>query len=301
VQVDLATAAAAPGDLRHHLLARLPLNEILRLVVIEWALDIPRLPAALDGLSIVHLSDLHLTGRVGKAYFREVVRTSNELQPDLVAVTGDIIENAACLPWLADTLGQLTARYGVCFILGNHDRRINFSQVRRTLVENGLIDLGNRRREVQIAGQPVILMGSEQPWMNGADGRVREMRQASRARETHQTEVVNDRCMTRSLQDSAPLRIALAHSPDQLSWACAEGADLLLAGHTHGGQICIPPLGAIISPTRSGVKHVYGVYHVPPTVLHVSRGISGDIPLRWNCPPEIARLRLHASDACGSV
>ena len=76
----------------HHLLARLPLNEILRLDVTDWTLDVPRLAPALDGLSIVHLSDFHFTGRVGKAFFREVVRTSNELQPDLVALTGDLVD-----------------------------------------------------------------------------------------------------------------------------------------------------------------------------------------------------------------
>ena len=87
------------------------------------------------------------------------------------------------------------------------------------------------------------------------------------------------------------LRIALAHGPDQLRWARAWGADLMLAGHTHGGQIRIPPLGAIFSPTRHGVKYISGVFYSPPTILHVSRGVSGDIPVRWNCPPEIACLR----------
>ena len=68
----------------------------------------------------------------------------------------------------------------------------------------------------------------------------------------------------------------------------------MLAGHTHGGQIRIPPLGAIFSPTTKGVKYISGVFYVPPTILHVTRGLSGDIPVRWNCPPEIAHLRLRA-------
>ena len=89
-----------------------------------------------------------------------------------------------------------------------------------------------------------------------------------------------------------PLRIVLSHSPDQLGWARAQDADLMLAGHTHGGQIRIPPLGAIFSPSVWGVKHISGVYYSPPTILHVTRGISGGTPARWLCPPEIARLKL---------
>jgi len=90
------------------------------------------------------------------------------------------------------------------------------------------------------------------------------------------------------------LRIVLAHTPDQFAWARAQNADLMLAGHTHGGQICIPPLGAIFSPTAAGVRYISGIFYAPPTVLHVSRGLSGDIPIRWNCRPEISRLRLRA-------
>ena len=169
-KLDLASAAATPAELNHHWLARLPLNEILQLDVTRWVLDVPRLAPALDGLSIVHLSDLHLTGRVGKAYFREVVRTSNELRPDLVCITGDIVERSSCFDWIADTLGRLTARHGVYFILGNHDRRVDAGRLRRALEQNGLIDLGNRRLQIEIDGTPVMLAGNERPWFDGPAG-----------------------------------------------------------------------------------------------------------------------------------
>ena len=68
----------------------------------------------------------------------------------------------------------------------------------------------------------------------------------------------------------------------------------MLSGHTHGGQIRIPFIGPIFSPSASGVKYDYGLFNAPPTILHVTRGISGKHPLRWNCPPEIALLTLHA-------
>ncbi len=260
------------AETSHHLFARLPLNEILRLDVSDWMLDVPRLAPALDGLSIVHLSDFHLTGRVGKAYFREVVRNSNELQPDLLALTGDLVESKAYLDWIPDTLGQLRARYGVFFVLGNHDLRTrDVPRLRRILEQSGLIDLGGRRRQIQINGQPVVLIGNELPWTK------------------HEPAAACG-----FAESGMPLRIVLSHSPDQFGWARAQDADIMLAGHTHGGQICIPPFGAIFSPSAWGVKHVAGIYYSPPTILHVTRGISGDTPVRWRCPPEIAHLRLFS-------
>jgi hypothetical protein len=273
VAIDLAAAALSPEENRHHFAARLPLNEILRLEAVDRMLDVPRLAPALDGLSIVHLSDLHFTGRIGKAYFREVVRVANELRPDLIMLTGDLVDKPACLAWVADTLGQLKARAGVYFILGNHDLRVDSQSLRRELEQCGLNYVGGRWRRIEINGTPVVVAGNERPWV----ARAADM---------------ND-CPPPA--PAGPLRIVLAHTPDQFAWARAHEADLLLTGHTHGGQIRIPPLGAILSPTFSGVKYVSGVYYAAPTILHVSRGLSGDIPVRWNCPPEMARLTLRAA------
>ena len=273
VAIDPAGAALSPEENRHHFAARLPLNEILRLEVTDRVIDVPRLAPALDGLSIVHLSDLHFTGRIGKAYFREVVRVTNELRADLILITGDMVDKPACLEWVADTLGQLSAPAGVYFILGNHDLRVGGDVLRRKLEQCGLNHVGGRWRRIEIKGAPVVLAGNERPWITPAA----------------------------DMQDcpppapAGPLRIVLAHTPDQLGWARAHDADLLLTGHTHGGQIRIPPLGAILSPTLSGVKYISGVYYVRPTILHVTRGVSGDVPVRWNCPPEIAHLTLRAA------
>jgi predicted MPP superfamily phosphohydrolase len=69
---------------------------------------------------------------------------------------------------------------------------------------------------------------------------------------------------------------------------------LLLAGHTHGGQIRFPLIGPILAPSRVGVKYDSGVFYAPPTIMHVTRGVSGELPVRLNCPPEMAHLALHA-------
>lgn len=171
------------------------------------------------------------------------------------------------------------ARHGVYFVLGNHNLLADPDRLRGILAASGLMNVGGRWVQIEVRGQAVILAGNELPW----HGPAADMRG----------------CPPR-IPGNGPLRIVLAHSPDQFAWARANDADLILAGHTHGGQIRIPPLGAIFSPTFEGVKYISGMFYEPPTILHVSRGISGDVPVRLNCPPEMSLLRLHAPPAPGN-
>jgi len=260
-------------EYRHHFLVHLPGNEILQLDVAERALDVPWLSPVLEGLVIVHLSDFHFTGRVGKTYFKDVIGHSNLLQPDLVAITGDLVDRPDCIDWIPDTLGQLRSRFGTYFVLGNHDRKAGASRLRRMLVDSGLVDLGGRWVEVLIRDQPVVLAGNELPWFPPAA----DLQNAPPP----------------STQ-GGPIRILLTHSPDQLDWARAQQIDLMLAGHTHGGQVRFPLIGPILAPSLEGVRYASGTFHSPPTIMHVTRGISGQLPVRMNCPPEMAKLTLHA-------
>jgi predicted MPP superfamily phosphohydrolase len=216
---------------------------------------------------------LHFTGRIGISYFQEVVRICNDLQPDLVAITGDLVDEEDCIDWIPETLGQLKATHGVYYVLGNHDLRVDTDRLRRTLANCGLIGLAHHEKCLNIRGQTVCLLGNELPWIA--------------------SEEVLDQATTSTAED-ASFRIGLVHTPDQLSWARKRQIDLLLAGHTHGGQIRIPPFGPIFSPTFGGVRYATGVFYRPPTTLHVSRGISSDLPIRWNCPPELALLTLRS-------
>ena len=274
--VDLAEDTTGPAleEHAHHFLVHLPGNEILKLDVTQRAIEVPRLAGALDGLSIVHLSDLHFTGRVGKAYFQEVVRQSNRMEPDMVAITGDLVDRPAYIDWIPDTLGRLRSRHGVYYVLGNHDLRVDTGRLHQVLQESGLVGLGGRWIQVEIRGQPVVLAGNELPWIVPAAD-------------------MSD-CPRRS--SAGPLRIVLSHSPDQFDWAQAQDADLMLVGHTHGGQICFPLIGPVLSPSREGVKYASGLFHAPPTIMHVTRGVSGLIPLRLKCPPEMVHLVLHATE-----
>jgi len=258
---------------RQSWLARLPGNEIATLELVERGLQLPRLPPALDGLTILLLSDLHFTGQVGKEYFRHVVRACNAIRPDLVAIVGDLIDDDAYIPWVQDTVAGLVAPGGVYFVLGNHDSRHDAARLRRALVDGGLVDLGGRWQQIEIRGQPIVLAGNELPWFSPA---------------------ADLQSAPPPCSQGGPPRIVLAHSPDQLPWARGRDVDLLLAGHSHGGQIRLPLVGPVFAPSRWGLRHVYGVYHVPPTVLCVTRGVSAKLPLRWNCPPEVVKLTLYA-------
>jgi predicted MPP superfamily phosphohydrolase len=279
--VDLARLAtpATAEDQQRRVLLRLPGNETFTLDVAERGIDIPRLHRDLDGLSIVHLSDLHFTGKVTKGYFHEVVRLANELEPDIVAITGDLADSKDRLEWAPETLCGLRARHGAYFVLGNHDVKVDHGRLREMLGQCGLVHLGGRLMTLSVRGQPVVLAGDERPWFSSEPDFAGAPPSGS---------------------DGCPLRILLTHTPDQLEWARSQDVDLMLAGHLHGGQIRLPLVGPIFSPSRLGVKYACGLFHAPPTIMHVTRGVSGEYPIRMNCPPEIVRLVLHADSVKAS-
>ena len=252
--------------------ARLPLNESLCLEEVERSLELAGLPESLSGLTILHVSDVHLTGLIDRWYFAEVVRRCNLREPDLVALTGDVADEEACIDWIPDTLGRLKARWGVYFILGNHDRRVDSRRLRSVLRAAGMVDVGGGCLELAMGAERLLLAGNELPWFAPAAD-FRDAPPPSRA--------------------GGPLRIALAHSPDQLPWARRNDVDLLLVGHTHGGQVCFPLIGPIFCPCVHGVRYTRGLYYAAPTVMHVSKGLSAEIPLRLGAPPEIVTLTLH--------
>lgn len=256
------------------LLSRLPGNQVLTIRLQEKQVVLPRLPSALDGLRIAHLTDLHMSGRLTPAFFNQVVDKVNSAGADLVAITGDIVEGDEFLDWLAPTLGRLESRFGAYYVLGNHDRRATEAKLRTALADAGLTNVGGSCRQVTIRSTPVILAGNELPWYKPA------------------ADVSS--CPSESPAGRPP-RILLAHSPDQFKWAQTNDFDLMMAGHLHGGQFRLPLLGAITSPSIHGVRYVAGLFTAGNTVMHVSRGVSSLTPIRFSCPPEIAVLTLRCS------
>lgn len=258
------------------LLAAFPGNQILRLEVNEKRLQLRRLPAALNGMSIAHISDLHYTGKLTRDFYNVVVDQTNALGADLIAVTGDILDKQQCTEWLEQTLGRLRAPGGVYFVLGNHDKRLcDPDSIREILRGAGLVDVSGRWWEARCRDVGVLLAGNEHPWFGPRPDA------AQRPGSNRPT-----------TSEDAPFSVLLTHTPDQIGWARKHGFDLVLAGHNHGGQIRPPLVGPIVSPSFHGVRYASGLFDEPPSVMHVSRGVAGDKPIRLNCAPEITKLVL---------
>ena len=258
------------------LLAAIPGNEFFSVHVQKKELLLPRWPSALDGFKIAHLSDMHMSGRVGIGFYEQIVEATNELQPDLVFITGDFFDHTACLDWTERTFARLQSPLGTFFVLGNHDKRVGADRVRQQLVQAGLNDLGGLQTRLEVRGEALHLAGTERPWLRHC---------GELGSQTPPGE-----------QPPRPFRILLSHSPDQFPWARTQQVDLMLAGHTHGGQIRLPGIGAPLVHSRLPVEFTGGICVRPPTTLHVSRGLCGLTPIRWNCPPELALLCLRSAD-----
>lgn len=259
----------APGVPR--VLGTLPGNQVLQPEIAEKTLLIPDLPEGFEGFRIAHLSDLHMSGRIVRDYYDAVVEATNRWGADLVAITGDIVERTTCLDWIEESLAQLEGRYGRLFVLGNHDLRANPAEIRTRMVAAGFLDMGGRRETLRVAQGTVDVVGNEAPWFRGPE-----------------PSNLADPPVT-----PGALRLAMVHTPDLFGWGAEQGFHVMLAGHNHGGQVCLPGLGPIVTPSRYGTRYAGGVFGRGGTVMHVSRGTSSLAPLRWNCPPELALVTLN--------
>ncbi len=259
------------------LLARFPGNQITHLEVTRKELQLPRAVEGIDGFKLGHLSDIHFSGQFRREHYQSVMDHFLALEPDLIVLTGDIIDFDRYLDWIPDILGRLQAPLGCTFLLGNHDLRLKqvsplLEQMRRLQH----VDVGCQNQTLHWGGVEIEISGNEQPWF-----------------ERHPPPL-ESKPATRPAEDrSRTLRIGLSHSPDQIGWARRQQLDLLLAGHTHGGQARFPLIGPILAPSLYGSKFASGVFYLPPTLMHVSRGIAGTHAMRWWCPPEVSLLTLR--------
>jgi hypothetical protein len=254
------------GDGKYRRLAGLPGNEVFRVDFSERNLHLPQLPEAWDGLTILHLSDLHLCGTPDRAFYFEVMDRCRQWEPDLVAVTGDVVDSDQHHRWVVPVLGRLRWKLGAFAVLGNHDALRDEVVIRRRLRRLGMTVLGNRWEQIEVRGLPMVVIGHEGPWfwpppdLGGCPEDV--------------------------------FKLCLSHTPDNLPWARKHGIDLVLAGHVHGGQIRLPLIGSIFVPSCFSRRYDCGTFHEPPTLMHVSRGLAGQHPLRYNCRPEVTLVVL---------
>ena len=235
-----------------------------RIGVTRADLAVPRLPPTLAGLRIALVTDVHRSEIVDRPLVERAVDLALDAAPDLVVLGGDFVSWAdrRYVDDVAEALGRLWAPHGVFAVLGNHDDE---RAMPAALARNGITVLRDARARVVVNGGPLDLIG---------------LRYWTRDREA----------LARLARGAAPGTILLAHDPRRLSDAAGIGIPLVLSGHTHGGQVLIPGFGAIAA-RRFPV--VYGAGHEKRTVIFVSRGIGTVyVPLRFNCPPEVAVLTL---------
>jgi predicted MPP superfamily phosphohydrolase len=241
-------------------------------------ITIPTLPTELDGLTILHLSDVHAGFGPGLTLLRRSVRWSAELQPDIVAVTGDLVARRRAAPAFAEVCAELvaTARHAAVAVLGNHDlayARDPFSQGwdaddlgGLTLLDGIAIELAVNGRRLSIAGASAERMRRERAYDPAGH-----------------------------LDPSADLRILLCHYPTMLPRLAQGVAQLVLAGHLHGGQIAIPWPGGRLGLAHPRTGPITAVEASNGTVQHTSPGIGTTfVPLRFFAQPEVTLLRLRA-------
>lgn len=261
-----------------------------RLVVRRYTVPIAGLPPQFDRLRIAHVSDLHLGRCVGPDYVRAVVDLALALQPDLFALTGDFVENVnSPIGLVAELLAPLAdpARsnaIGAVAVLGNHDWYAGPERVAGALRCAGLRVLDNTR----------VFVGSDrslQPVCVRSDS----LCLAGFGDLGH-----NDTKPHAALAGVAPdmCRLVLAHHPDTAEEALFTEddqfrIDVMLSGHTHGGQIRLPWIGPPIVPSRYGRKYMGGLIHGPAFRVLVSRGAGMTmLPIRIGVPPEISEVTL---------
>jgi predicted MPP superfamily phosphohydrolase len=268
INVAKALGHKPVGEDKHRWITLLPGNQVFQVELIELALSPPRMPAVWDGLTVLHVSDLHLNGTPDRDYFRFVMDRCAEWRPDIVAITGDIADSWKHQRWIVPVLGRLRWNIAAFAILGNHDYWFDPPFIRRRLKKLRMRALSNAWQQIEVRGYPLVVIGHEGPWGPGE--------------------------LDMSVCPDGPFRLCLSHTPDNVSWARQAGVDLMLCGHVHGGQVRVPPIGSILVPSRYGRRYDGGTFAVGPMILQVSRGLSGEHQLRYNCRPEVTLLTLRA-------
>ncbi|HZS09732.1 MAG TPA: metallophosphoesterase [Blastocatellia bacterium] len=249
-----------------------------RLVVTETSIAIPELPPEFEGMRIAALSDLHVGfGAMTMDKLRDVVSRTNALHPDVVVLLGDYVSQLRSDRHAArvdpevfgQPLAELHAAHGVYAVLGNHDWWYNAPRIRRALERAGIRVLENDAVRIERGDGAVWIAGVGDHWSRHHDVRKTEGR----------------------ITDHSPV-IAITHTPDVFA-ELPPRFNLLLAGHTHGGQVNLPILGVLSVPSKDGTHHVIGHYRENGHDLFITPGIGMSIlPVRFRVPPEISVLTL---------
>jgi hypothetical protein len=252
--------------------ARSALAEPFMLTVEHHPIHLRRLASALDGFRIVHLSDFHHGPLTSTNQILRAVETANSLEPDLIALTGDYISHerqyaAPC----AELVGRLRARHGVFAVLGNHDHWTDAPLITDLFRAEGIKVLINEGMRFEKDGTTFWLAGVNDTMVG-----------------------LEDLPLALAGARSDEMKLLLAHNPIILRRAARAGVDLVLSGHTHGGQVALrSDRSASGRPRRRLLK---GLGRQGETQIYVTRGLGTVIlPIRYGCPPEVSLLELRST------
>ena len=246
--------------------------------LIRKEISLRRWPSRLDGFSIALLSDFHYDPYFSVHPIRSAVEIVNGLCPDLIALTGDFVsvplvgnheKGAALAEPCAQLLRKLQAPHGVWAALGNHDAYTDPDRVSDTLQSVGIPVLLNRSVPIEKDGARF--------WLGGVDDVLGG---------------VPDLPSTLHGIPSNEAVVLMVHEPDYADFVASYPVDLQLSGHTHGGQVRFPFLPPLYLPALAK-KYVQGYFQIRGLALYTNAGIGTvEVPVRWNCPPEITHIRL---------
>ncbi len=265
------TVTYKPPRIRRRVMA----NDLYDLEATRHEIFIDDLPEAVNGLRIAFLTDTHVAPFVRRDFYREIVRRVNTFDPDVVLFGGDFVSFRRHIPLAAEVLfdGLLaTERYA---ILGNHDYWAGADVIQRELGARGVRFLTNEsvllRGALPLVGIDEIYRGK--PDVGKAFG---------------------------GIEETAPC-LAISHHPDIIDLVESRRIDLLLCGHTHGGQIRLPFFGPIVVPSRHEGEFASGFHRVRNVLMYVSRGIGAIPPVRVLCRPEIALFTLRRGQRTAAI
>jgi len=254
----------------------------LNLEITRQRIRLARLPSAFAGFRIAQLSDIHIGPFMTEDQITKYVRITNDLKPDLIALTGDFVTwDASTQRAVVNALTALRAPFGICGCLGNHEAWSGTEDsITRMFREVGIRILRQENVAVSTHGESFNLMGVDfETSRHMGPGNEKFVRRYLEGVE--------------SLIAPGMVNILMSHNPDTFDRAAELGIDLSLAGHTHGGQVALEFVSPEIAPSRLVTPYVAGWFQKPGGQLYVNRGIGTiGVPIRVGAPPEITVYEL---------
>ena len=245
-------------------------NDVYDIEVTRHVVEVENLPASFDGYRIAFLTDTHVASFMRRDLYRQVVAQAMAFDPDLVLLGGDFVTWERHIPLMAEVLlTDLHARDGVYAVLGNHDYWANPDAVIAAMTARGVQFLINRSVPIRRGNDAIHLLGIDEVYRGEPD-------------------------LDAAFAQTEPRvpTLGVSHHPDIIDLLEERRLDLLVCGHTHGGQIRFPFFGSVVVPSRHEARYASGFHRVGDVLMYVSRGVGAIPPLRILCRPEVATFTL---------